>query len=487
MQVNQEINLLQWLSFADWVTLEKVEILIDWVKNTVSDPNHFTPEYPWTCSIIFSVKKNNNTYEVPVDWLNIKALEYNAPSFETANIINNYYSWFNVLPQQKQNFIYNHILTSYITEKIFRQNNLEYIIMGEVPVEVECENVGQNILSPHADWWYNHINNISPFSKIKACWWGRSDLEKYVNQNPNKLFFVSCAYDILWWDSLEQLKWSPDYTSLKNILNNENIIISVASWNLSNMNGKVSKILNENAPYESEWVYRSASVNSNKNNKICVTWYNPWQENVFWWEWNNVSSRPVWFWKWNIVIPFINMEDTSSSFSTAAESGSLWNFLSIIMYNHTWSTLEDAMTIMINNYLTEDTFKYKDDDWNIQNWWKRYFFNTDKFIQQEILQTSKINAINLNSDDVELPSDGWLCYVWKWIQYEYNWERYNITNKSKLVELISSWKNVKWYRNKKTFLKYGWKNSASFDVYVMDNSWKLVPDVQLKNVTKSVQ
>ena len=157
------------------------------------------------------------------------------------------------------------------------------------------------------------------------------------------------------------------------------------------------------------------------------------------------------------------------------------------MHNHSWSTLEDAMTIMINNYLTEDTFKYKDDDWNIKNWWKRYFFNTDKFIQQEILQTSKINAISLNSDDVELPSDGWLCYVWKWIQYGYNWQRYNITDKSKLVELISSWKNIKRYWNKKTFLKYGWKNSASFDVYVMDNSWKLVPDVQLKNITKSVQ
>ena len=491
MKVDQQVNLLQWLSFPDWITLSKVSISLNWVTTDISDPSNYVPEYPWTCSIIFTIVKNGTNYTVSVDNLTIKPLDYTAPSLSTVDVINTSFSWYNLLPQQKKDFIYNHLLTSYIANERYKQNNMEYIIMGEVPKDIDCENVWRNNSSDiktHANHGYWHIQDMSPNWTIKACWWTRTYLKDYIDANPDKIFMVSCAADRLWWDTIEQLRSDENYQILKDILTKENVIVSAGWFNISS---DLRKTLNENEEPQEWWGYRSASVNSKKNNKITVVWYDPTKNNIFWED--EDAARPIWFWEWNIVVPFMPLvsnwdyvwDDTACSYATAAQSWSLWNFLSILMKNHSWSTLEDAMTIMINNYLTEDTFKYKNDNGNIVNWEKWYFFNTDKFIKNEILSQASINSIQFNSNDVQLPSDNWLCYVWKWIQFEYNGQRYDVCNQAMLNQAITSWNNIQRYWNKDSFLKYWGTTNVNFKVYVLDKNGKIIPDVSL-DVNKNI-
>lgn len=144
------------------------------------------------------------------------------------------------------------------------------------------------------------------------------------------------------------------------------------------------------------------------------------------------------------------------------------------------------MTIMINNYLSAETYKYKHDNGDITEEGQWYFYNTDKFIEQEILYKSEIDAVALNSDDVELPSHSGLCYIGQGIQIKYNGTRYNIADQSSYQDIIQSWDDVKWYWNKKAFQKYGGTTTVTFDVHVMDKSGNLIPGIQL-TATKSVE
>jgi len=79
LYVDQEYNLLNWITFADGVELIKTDVEIDGKRNNVSDPTHYTPEYPWTCNVIFTLKwKNGNTAEFRADNITINPLEYVA-------------------------------------------------------------------------------------------------------------------------------------------------------------------------------------------------------------------------------------------------------------------------------------------------------------------------------------------------------------------------------------------------------------------------
>ena len=503
MQVDQTVNLLQWITFADWVSLAKTEILLDWNRTTISDASKYTPEYPWTCSIIFTVKTANwSTSEVKVDNLTIKSLEYKDPTLSKVDVINKQYSWYNKLRPETKEFIYPHILASYAACNLYKLNNLEYIIVWEVPNKYNVEDISQwaSLPDSHATEWYRRIKTMAPESTIKACSSWRKDLESYVNQNPNKIIFSSCASDALWWRSLEQLKSYPGYDILKRLLEKENVIVCVAEGNRS---GYTKRVLNEKiSPEYSTDNYNSSSVNSKKNNKITVSWYDFRYKPYFSVDYDddsNSTALPVWFKKeyWNILMPFIGLVreewwgnkpdiNTQSSYPTAGINATIWNLVSIVMWTHPWITAEDAMTIIVNNYLRAEKFKYKNNSWQIVDWDYRYFFDVNKLMKTELLQSSKINSIQLNWNDVALPNPKWICYTWKWIQFEYNGKRYNVSDQSTLNQALKSW-NIKWYWNKKTFLKYGWKWSASFDVHLVDKDGKKIPDIEIKNITKTVK
>ena len=140
--VDEEVNLLEKLSFVRGVELTKTELELEGQLTTIADATHFTPEYPGLCSFIFTVRKNDYTAEVKVDNITIKPLDYQDPSIESADPINTYYAWYNNLTPKTKEFIYQHLLTSYLCMDRYKMDNMEYILMGEVPESFECENVG---------------------------------------------------------------------------------------------------------------------------------------------------------------------------------------------------------------------------------------------------------------------------------------------------------------------------------------------------------
>ena len=373
--------------------------------------------------------------------------------------------------------------------------------MGETPNTNNVENIWTADIKDdsHAYEGYYRIRATSPDVIIKWCRGGRwAQLENYINQHPDKVFLVSCAADTWWWATIEELNNNRDTKPTRNILEKENVIVIAANGNRIESSG-LRKVFCENIRDGNR--YKSASINSKLNNKITIVWYNSrWDDNYFapkniWWL---KSAMPVWYEKnkWNIVMPMIpliwsnNREDknSSSSYPTAVTSGIIWNAISIIITSHPWITAEDAMTILANNYLREETFQYKDETTNgkLVDWWKRYFIEMQNLLNNELLQSDKIENLQFNSDNIQLPSGQWICYTGVGIQFEFEWKKYMTTdtNQSILNQALKSW-NIKWYWNRDTFKKCGGKDNAKINAYVVDREWKRIPDLHL-NITKSI-
>ena len=157
------------------------------------------------------------------------------------------------------------------------------------------------------------------------------------------------------------------------------------------------------------------------------------------------------------------------------------------MHTHPGTTLEDAMTIMIEKYLRAETFKYKNDEGNIVNGDKWYFYDTEKFLNEEILHKSTIDAIILNAEDVALPSITDICYTGKGVQFEYNGQRYDITDTAHLKAALTSNRPIQYFWNKTRYLKYGGKASgqATIKALYLDTHGHTVPGVEI-SVKKNI-
>lgn len=500
MQVDQEVDLLSWLTLAEWVQLLKVQIEIDGQYNEIADPHHYIPDYPWTCSITFTVQwKSWESKEIKVDNLNIKALEYKEACLNTADMIKEKYPRYNKLRQVSKEFIYPHLLASYTASNRSKQDNRVHIIMGETADTDDIENIWQfTTPSNHAYQWYYRIRTLCPNIPIKWCYDYRANLENYINQHPNDFFLISCAAGSWWWRNREEFKNNKETAPQERLLKNKNVIILCSVGNIAE---SWRKMYNENIKNWNR--YQESSTNSRLNNKITITGYNPWKANSYfspsfkeyWWL---RSAMPVWFDKdkGNIVMPMIplinsnNQEDTNtdSSCPTAVTSGVVWNAISIIMSTHPDITPVDAMDIIVDKYLIAERFQYKDEttNWELVDGDYRYFIDMLKLLNNELLQSKQIESIQLNSNHVELPSSPWICYIGKWIQFEYDGQLYDMTtdNQTIIKEALQSG-NVKWYWNKKIFKKYGGIGTAIIDAYVVDKAGKKIPDLHL-SVNKTV-
>ncbi len=109
---------------------------------TIEDPANFIPELPGTASLTLTLSRPDGTLITEThEGLTFKSLDYTTPTFKTADVINEHFQWYNVLSEKTKDFIYKHILTSYIASERYKKDNMEYIIMGEVPKDTPCENV----------------------------------------------------------------------------------------------------------------------------------------------------------------------------------------------------------------------------------------------------------------------------------------------------------------------------------------------------------
>ena len=344
--------------------------------------------------------------DTPPDTLTIKAQYYEEPTLNTVDIISEQYPWFNKLSQEVKNFIYPHLLASYVACNRSEQSNRVHIIMWETTNENWVENIGQRTdWSDHAKEWSYRIRVLCPDVPIKACHdkWG--DLEKYIEQHPNEFFIISCAAGSGWWGSRNEFEGNPETAPEERLLNNKNVIIicSVGNWAQAWW-----KMYNENIE---DWNrYNPSSLNSELNNKITVFWYVEWRSDnyfspdatVYWWV---KSAMPVWYKKseWNLVMPMISLirsngqsdYSTSSSYPTAVASGVVWNAVSVVMSNNVGITPADAMTIIGDNYLNKKTFQYKDEttNWELVDWVDWYSIDMQKLLEHEFLQSYKIDKL----------------------------------------------------------------------------------------------
>jgi len=412
---------------------------------------------------------------------------YSAPSFQVADLVGTSYSWYNLLYGKKKEFIYPHILTSYIASERYRWDNMEYILMGEIPKGIEVENIGNpyGIINAHAYHGYWHIRDMAPNAVIKACGGTWSYLKPYLDEHPEKLLMVSCASDSLFGDTVEELRANPDYQVLKDILTHDNCILSISGLNV---NDDSWLILNEEENCIEGGIYQSSSVNSEKNNKLCVVGYDPMRNNIF--GEDEGAARPLGFENANhLVFPFMQLVTndyvwggTTCSFPTAALSGTLGNFLSVIMKNRPGTTLEGAMTVMKSNYLIQDTFKYKNDQGEIVDGEHWYFFDTDKFIREEILHESAVESALSGSGTVVLPSVGGLCYEGPGVQFTIGDDTYESVeaNRSVLEAAVIVGTPVEWSHNPALAEQiYGISGTVTITVRVMDTHAQVVPDVTL--------
>ena len=120
---------------------------------------------------------------------------------------------------------------------------------------------------------------MTPFAQIKAsggCW---DYVIQFVDLYPERQFMLSMASDALGGETPDELKYKsdgktlkPEYSALKELLEKENVIILAACFNYETT---LHSTLNENEQEQEYGEYKSASVNSEKNNMIAVVGYNP--------------------------------------------------------------------------------------------------------------------------------------------------------------------------------------------------------------------
>ncbi len=293
LKVDNEINLLSWLTFAEWAELVKVEIEMDGKRSTIADPSHYIPEYPWVCNIIFTVKwRNGNTAECRVDNLTINALEYQSMEINDIRPVD-------ILPIIGQvevwdKRVYEHIEHLRLAEATrirdmmwkygagnhsaaeYQQlmNRLNTGMRWEIPLWYNNYEVIWDIEgtpSDHARAERSILNSILKNTnfKIVSRDYNTSRQKKlmdYIQENPNSIniFWSSIYHD--GFDKSEYDNWIYSQ-SIIDLCNENNIIIFAAGTNIETHGWTLrNKIYNWDYTADENWCYSLASMSNSKKN-----------------------------------------------------------------------------------------------------------------------------------------------------------------------------------------------------------------------------
>ena len=130
LQVDTPVNLLEGLTFAEGLTLQKVEIEQDGTRTEITDPKTYTPGLPGTINIILTLSKaDGSTVEVKVEHLTVNPLNYSEAKINDANMIQEKYPWYKNIQQTTKDFIYPHLIASYAACNWSKLDNRVHIIM----------------------------------------------------------------------------------------------------------------------------------------------------------------------------------------------------------------------------------------------------------------------------------------------------------------------------------------------------------------------
>ena len=295
LQVDQEVNLLNWITFWNGSSLVKVKIEMDWQTKEISDPYHYVPEYPWICNIVLTVKDNKGTtQDYRVDNVTIKALEYKAMGITNLRPVDILPIIWQVQVWDKQ--VYDHIEHLRIAEATrIRDMMWKYGAGSHSAAQYQQLmsrlNTGMALELPlwydnyeiiwwwdrapnpnnHALWERHTLNSIVPNANLKIVLPGNNkgragNLLEYAINNPNTISIIwlsseTPAYDKFWYINNV---FSQD---LIDLCNRNNIIIFVAGTNIEKHNWILkNKIYNEEFTADEHGMYSQASMGNSKNN-----------------------------------------------------------------------------------------------------------------------------------------------------------------------------------------------------------------------------
>lgn len=327
MQVDHEINLLNGITFANGLELAKMEIEQDGKRTEITDPQHFTPEYPGTCAIIFTLKqKNGSTAEYKVENLTIKAIEHqsiainNLQPKEILPIVGKINVW--------DKKAYEHIEHLRIAESTFIRDMMwkygagkyspeEYQqlmlrlntgMIWEKPLGFDnYELIGEDYHdeSEHAHNSWDILNTTIKHANFKVL----EDFENAVDElyqkqpkNAINIFWTSTSIGTESKDTYNNTNY--DYFKLKKYLNKDNFIRFYGWLDIRERNSLKKKIIQENLnlpdEYSLYWIPQSQANSENDANidkHIFITiWTNKsWNADIT--NSNSGSDFPVWFHK----------------------------------------------------------------------------------------------------------------------------------------------------------------------------------------------
>lgn len=484
--VDQEINLLEWISFGNGVNLKKVEIEVDWIITDVTNSyQNYIREYPCTYSVIITITTNWNDIPYRVDNLIVNPKNHTNPEIATASYSKNF-SWFNKLNYQK-NYFENFMPTLMFAygKDNFPQN--KRIVLWEA---IEWTNIWWNTVtvSDHSKIVQQCIENCTD-DEIIGCD-SPEQLEDYLITHPFESFTISCS-KFANFSTASSLN-NPGANALKRILDMPNVIVICCSGDTFDEYRIVNNV-NITNPEFGKRKYNYSSINSkfNKNKITAVSQDEKYHKNYFSpkpWEWLD-CLMPYWcsLEQWNIVMSspsWINNGDelnsTASSFPAATINGIIWTMIKIIQYNYPWINPSEAMDKIIQNYFKNEKITYENENNIVESDYYKYTINTENFTNNEILHIPEIESIQTNSDMIELPSYEWLWYMGPWIMFEYKWKLYEASKENESIEkeALKQWNQVKWSFNKTLYIKYWWnKEYISFSNFAVDTDWEKIPNI----------
>ena len=138
LQVDQEANLLEGVTIAEGLTLQKVEIEADGVTSELAAPYTYLPDYPDPINLILTiVKPDGSTLVERADGLVINPLDYQTPQLEEVIIFETSFPWYKNLNQTARNYVRPLLEVAYYASNRCRDPNTESIMLAETDSETE--------------------------------------------------------------------------------------------------------------------------------------------------------------------------------------------------------------------------------------------------------------------------------------------------------------------------------------------------------------
>lgn len=289
IQVDQEVDIMKGITFADWIQLQQVAIEMDGKTTVLNAPYHFTATTPWTCTIIITMKwPNGQSFQEKVS-KTISPLEYKsitinnlkpadilpivgqidrwdpkayehiehlriAEATKIRDMMWQYWAWTHS-PEQYQQLM-SRLHTGMTAENPKWYSNYEIIwwkLDGQPWNHGYIERNILNTIISHATFQVQDDNHESEFT----------DLLDMISSNPNNIYILWCSAYSLSKSNNNSTRILDNY---KKLYQSPNFIFRVAGANIDTENGIVmNKILQKDASPTDSGEYWRPSLANGKN------------------------------------------------------------------------------------------------------------------------------------------------------------------------------------------------------------------------------